>query len=86
MKGPALFEKMGLSDIKIREFTEVRLKRYEILSKTAPPNITVVLWAVYCPRRARNGHVLFTLPGRSRAAVPPMPSAAPARLHLLSDA
>jgi transcriptional regulator with XRE-family HTH domain len=40
----ALFEKMGLSDTKIREFTEVRLKRQEILAKTIPPNITVVLW------------------------------------------
>jgi transcriptional regulator with XRE-family HTH domain len=40
----ALFEKMGLNEVKVREFTEVRLKRQEILSKTAPPNITVVLW------------------------------------------
>lgn len=40
----ALFEKMGLSDVKIRELTEVRLKRQEILSKATPPNITVVLW------------------------------------------
>lgn len=40
----ALFEKMGLSDVKIRELTEVRLKRQEILAMATPPNITVVLW------------------------------------------